>query len=164
MIVDFPEIRELDINPLVCTGDSVIALDARIIIDKEVALTKHDPHHHLVISPYPLKYVTAYRTKDSRNVVLRPIRPEDEPMWLEMFESFSEQTIMNRFFQYIKNTPHEMRVRYRNIDYDREMAIVGELADDDRRKIVGVARLVTEPKRRTDEFAAVVADPWQESE
>jgi len=80
MVVDFPEIGELDINPLVCTGDSVIALDARVIIDREVALTKHDPHQHLVISPYPLKYVTTCVTRDGRNVVLRPIRPEDEPM------------------------------------------------------------------------------------
>jgi len=161
MIVDFPEIRELDINPLVCTGDSVIALDARVIIDKEVALTKHDPHQHLVISPYPLKYVTTYRTKDGRNVVLRPIRPEDEPMWLEMFENFSEQTIMNRFFQYIKDTPHEMRVRYCNIDYDREMAIVGEIVENGKRKIIGVVRLVIEPRGKKGEFAVVVADPWQ---
>lgn len=161
MIVDFPEIRELDVNPLVCTENSVVALDARIILDREVTLFKHDPHQHLVITPYPAKYITNYVTKDGRTVVLRPIRPEDEPMWLEMFENFSEQTIMNRFFQYVRDTPHEMRVRYCNIDYDREMAIVGETIEGGKRKIVGVVRLVIEPRGKSGEFAVAVADPWQ---
>jgi acetyltransferase len=161
MIVDFPEIKELDVNPLVCTDNSVIALDARVILDREVTLSKHDPHQHLVITPYPAKYIITYKTKDGRSVVLRPIRPEDEPMWLEMFENFSEQTIMNRFFQYIKDTPHEMRVRYCNIDYDREMAIVGEIVEDGKRKIVGVVRLVIEPRGKSGEFAVAIADPWQ---
>jgi acetyltransferase len=161
MIVDFPEIKEFDVNPLVCTENEVIALDARVIIDREVTLSKYDPHGHLVISPYPVKYVTDYVTDDGRAVVLRPIRPEDEPLWLEMFENFSEQTIMNRFFYLIRDTPHETRVRYCNIDYDREMAIVGEIVEAGKRKIVGVVRLVIEPRSRKGEFAIVVADPWQ---
>ena len=161
MIVDFPEIRELDVNPLVYSENEVIALDARVIIDKEVALSKYDPHGHLVISPYPVKYVTGYVTEDGRTVVLRPIRPEDEPLWLEMFENFSEQTIMNRFFYLIRDTPHETRVRYCNIDYDREMAIVGEVVEAGRKKIVGVVRLVIEPRSKKGEFAVVVADLWQ---
>lgn len=78
-----------------------------------------------------------------------------------MFENFSEETIMNRFFYLIKDTPHEMRVRYCNIDYDRGIAIVGEIAEEGRRKIVGVVRLMIEPRGKKGEFAVVVADPWQ---
>jgi acetyltransferase len=161
MIVDFPEIREFDINPIVCAENTAVALDARAIIDRDVALSKYDPHRHLVISPYPAKYVTQWKAKDGRTVTLRPIRPEDEPMWLEMFENFSEETIRNRFFYLIKDTPHEVRVRYCNIDYDREIAIVGEMVEEGRRKIVGVVRLVIDPRARKGEFAVVVADPWQ---
>lgn len=138
-----------------------MALDARVIIDKGTALSEPDPHEHLVISPYPAKYTTEWRARDGRTVLLRPIRPEDEPMWLEMFKSFSERTVRNRFFYLIKDTPHETRVRYCNIDYDREIAIVGEITEVGKRKIIGVVRLVIERTGRTGEFAVVVADPWQ---
>ncbi len=161
LISDFPEIKELDVNPLVCGENKVIALDARVIIDKQVALSEPDPHQHLVISPYPAKYTTEWRARDGRNVLLRAIRPEDEPLWLEMFKNFSERTVRNRFFQLIKDTPHETRVRYCNIDYDREIAIVGEITEQGQRKITGVARLVVERTGRKAEFAVVVADPWQ---
>jgi acetyltransferase len=74
-------------------------------------------------------------------VILRPIKPEDEPLWLETFQNFSEQSIQYKFVHIIKDTPHEVRVRYCNIDYDREMAIVAELSEEGRRKILGVVRL-----------------------
>jgi acetyltransferase len=92
---------------------------------------------------------------------LRPIKPEDEPMWLEMFQNFSEESIRYRFFQIIKDTPHEVRVRYCNIDYDREMAIVAELTEDGRRKILGVVRVSGEPDGKAGEIAFIIADPWQ---
>ena len=161
LIVDFPEIKEMDINPLVAKGNEVLALDARVIIDKDLALAKPQGYQHLVISPYPTKYVTEWITRNNRRVVMRPIRPEDEPLWLEMFKSFSKETIMQRFFYIIKDTPHDLRVRYCNIDYDREIAIVAELTENNQRKIAGVVRLVIDPDGRKGEFAVVVADPWQ---
>jgi acetyltransferase len=88
-------------------------------------------------------------------------KPEDEPLWLEMFQSFSEESIRYRFFQIIKDTPHETRVRYCNIDYDREIAIVAEMTENERRKILGVARVSLEPDGKTGEIAFIVADPWQ---
>jgi acetyltransferase len=94
-------------------------------------------------------------------VLLRPIKPEDEPLWLEMFQNFSEESIRYRFFQIIKDTPHEVRVRYCNIDYDREIAIVAELTEDGRRKILGVVRVSLEPDRKSGEIAFIIADPWQ---
>jgi acetyltransferase len=161
LIIDFPEIREIDVNPLACSNNMVIALDARIIIDKEVTLSEPGLHDHLVISPYPTKYTTEWKARDGRNIVLRPIKPEDEPLWLEMFKSFSERTVRNRFFYLIKDTPHETRVRYCNIDYDREIAVVGIVAEQGQRKIVGVVRLVVERGGKRGEFAVVIADPWQ---
>jgi acetyltransferase len=83
-------------------------------------------------------------------------------MWLEMFQSFSEESIRYRFFQMLKDTPHEVRVRYCNIDYDREMAIVAEVTSEGRRKILGVTRLIAEPDGKTGELAFIVGDNWQD--
>jgi acetyltransferase len=161
MLVDFPQLKEVDINPLFIEEKEAFALDARIIIDKERVFAKPEPHEHLVISPYPKKYETLWKLRDGRTVLLRPIKPEDEPLWLEMFRSFSEESIRYRFFNIIKDTPHEMRVRYCNIDYDREIAIVAEMTEDGRRKILGVVRVPIEPDKKTGEIAVIVADPWQ---
>jgi acetyltransferase len=78
-----------------------------------------------------------------------------------MFQSFSEESIRYRFFQVIKDTPHPLRVRYCNIDYDRELAIVAEMTEGGRRRILGVVRLVLEPDGKRGEIAFIVADPWQ---
>jgi acetyltransferase len=78
-----------------------------------------------------------------------------------MFQNFSEESIRYRFFQIIKDTPHETRVRYCNIDYDREIAIVPELTEDGKRKILGVVRVGIEPDGKAGEIAFIVADPWQ---
>ncbi|UCH70868.1 MAG: GNAT family N-acetyltransferase, partial [Candidatus Bathyarchaeota archaeon] len=161
MLVDFPQLKEVDINPLFIDGTEAFALDARIVIDKECVFAKFEPHEHLVISPYPKKYETLWKLRDGRTIFLRPIKPEDEPLWLEMFQHFSEQSIRYRFFRLIKDTPHEVRVRYCNIDYDREIAIVAELTEDGRRKILGVVRVPIEPDKTTGEIAVIVADPWQ---
>ena len=161
LLVDFPQIKEIDINPLLINEENAVALDARVIIDKERAFAKFEHHEHLVISPYPKKYETLWKLRDGRTVLLRPIKPEDEPLWLEMFKNFSEESIRYRFFQIIKDTPHEVRVRYCNIDYDREIAIVAELNEGGQRKILGVVRLIIEPNGKAGEIAFIVADPWQ---
>jgi acetyltransferase len=162
MLVDFPQIKEVDINPLFIDGKEALAIDARIAIDRERATRRFEPHEHLVISPYPKKYETFWKLRDGRTVLLRPIKPEDEPMWLEMFQRFSDESIRYRFFQIISETPHEVRVRYCNIDYDREIAIVAELTENGQRKILGVVRLNIEPNGKTGEIAFIVADPWQQ--
>jgi acetyltransferase len=161
MLVDFPQLKEVDINPLFINEKEAFAIDARIVIDKERVFAKLEPHQYLVITPYPKKYETLWKLRDGRTVLLRPIRPEDEPLWLEMFQNFSEESIRYRFFQIIKDTPHETRVRYCNIDYDREIAIVPELTEDGKRKILGVVRVGIEPDGKAGEIAFIVADPWQ---
>ena len=161
MLVDFPQLKEVDINPLFISEKEAFAIDARIVIDKERVFAKLEPHQHLVITPYPKKYETLWKLRDGRTVLLRPIKSEDEPLWLEMFQNFSEESIRYRFFQIIKDTPHEVRVRYCNIDYDREIAIVPELTEEGRRKILGVVRVSIEPDGKIGEIAFIVADPWQ---
>src|SRR5512136_1305259 len=142
MLVDFPQLKEVDINPLFINEKEAFAFDARIVIDRSKVFQKQEPHEHLVITPYPKKYEKVWKMRDGRSVLLRPIKPEDEPLWLEMFQKFSEESIRYRFFQIIKDTPHEVRVRYCNIDYDREIAIVAELTEGEHRNILGVVRLI----------------------
>jgi len=156
MIIDHPEIQEVDINPLIAVDDELTAVDARIVIDKN---PKDKPH--LIISPYPTKYIKKVKLKDGSEITLRPIKPEDEYMWQDMFDSFSQETVRYRFFRIIKDTPHEMRTRYCNIDYDREMGIVAEVKEKNKRKIIGVTRIISRPGHDDEaEFALVVSDKW----
>jgi acetyltransferase len=161
MLIDFPELKEVDINPLFLTEKEAYAFDARIVVDKDKVLERPEPHQHLVITPYPKKYETTWKLRDGRSVLLRPIKPEDEPMWIELFQSFSEESIRLRFFQIIKDMPHEVRVRYCNIDYDREVALVAELDEGGKRRLLGVARVGLEPDAKSGEMAFIVSDQYQ---
>jgi len=157
MIEEHPEIAEIDINPLIVCDDELIAVDARIILDKS---PKGKPH--MIISKYPSKYMKEIKLRDGTQVLLRPIKPEDENMWQEMFNTFSEEAVRFRFFRRIKNTPHEMRTRYCNIDYDREIGIVAEINDKGKRRILGVSRIIMTPGQNDEaEFALIVSDEWQ---
>ncbi len=165
MIVDLPEIAEMDINPLVVSEGKLWAIDARIIIDPTMTGRKSESYPHLVTMPYPSKYVTPWRLKDGNEVILRPIRPEDEPMELEFIKGLSTETSRYRFFQIIKDLPHDALVRFCNIDYDREMAFIAETTDTDgeraRRIEIGVSRLILDPNKKRGEFAVVIADKYQ---
>ena len=161
LLIDFPQIKEIGIDPLLVNEKEACILDATIVIDRNKVCKKFEPHAHMVISPYPKKYEMLWPLKNGQEVLLRPIKPEDEPMWLEMFQSFSEEAIRYRFFQILKDTPHEVRVRYCNIDYDREIAIIAELAENGRRKILGVTRLSIESDGKSGEMAFIVTDYWQ---
>lgn len=160
LIVDFPEIAEMDINPLVVSEDRLCVLDARMILDKS-AIERTELYPHLVINPYPTKWVTPWRTRDGTDITLRPIRPEDEPLELEFIRGLSTETSRFRFFQIIKDLPHEALVRFCNIDYDREMAFVAETREGDRRVEIGVSRLILEANKKKGEFAVVIADRYQ---
>ncbi len=161
LLVDFPQIKEIDINPLLISEKDACILDARIVVDKDKICKKFEPHEHMVISPYPKKYEILWLLKNGQEVLLRPIKPEDEPMWLEWFQSLSEESIRYRFFQMLKDTPHEVRVRYCNVDYDREVAMVAEMVENGKRKILGVSRLSIESDGKHGEMAFIVSDYWQ---
>jgi acetyltransferase len=161
LLIDFPQIKEIDLNPLLLNDRELHVLDARVLIDPAVALQAEPPRPRLVISPYPKKYESHWRMRNGEEVLLRPIKPEDEPLWLEMFRGFSEESIRYRFFEVIKDTPHEVRVRYCNIDYDREVAIVAELTRAGKRRILGVGRISIEPDGKRGELAFIVTDEFQ---
>ena len=160
IVADFPEIAEIDINPLVVADGKACAVDARIVIDKSV-LDGKPKNPHLVITPYPTRYVTPWRLSDGTEVLLRPIRPEDEPMIGELLETVSEETLRGRYFVSHLNITHELLVRFTNIDYDREVAIVAELTHGKKKRIIGVGRLMGEADRGRGEFAVIVHDDFQ---
>jgi len=160
LIVDFPEIAEMDINPIAIANGQSYAIDARIILDK--AYTESTSQYpHLVITPYPTRYTVPWRLSDGTEVTLRPIRPEDEPLEHDMLSSLSKETMRTRFFSIIKDITHAMLVRFCNIDYDREMAIVAEIKEGETRKIIGIGRLIIEPDFRSGEYAVLVHDAYQ---
>ena len=160
LIIDFPEIAEMDINPIGISKGRPYALDARIIID-QTSFSPVSLYPHLVMSPYPSRYVVPWRLTDGREITLRPIRPEDEPLEYEMLSTLSEKTTKERFFQPIMGITHDALVRFCNLDYDREMAIAAELKEGDKKKIVAIGRLVLETGTRNGEFAIVVHDNFQ---
>ena len=157
LVTDFPEIAEIDINPLFVNEKSIFALDARVII-KETSIRSPQ---HMVIAPYPKRYETQWRMKNGEPILFRPIKPEDEALMSELFSNFSERTILFRFFHILKGMPHEQIVRYTQIDYDREMAIVAIEQLNGRERILGVGRVNHFPNLETSEFSIVVGDPWQ---
>ena len=160
MVSDFPEIKEVEINPLAASETLIWALDSRIVIDPE-AVSGRNSYPHLVILPYPTKYVTPWRLKDGTDVILRPIRPEDERLELEFIMNLSDETKRFRFFRVIKELSHADLVRFCNIDYDREIAIIAERREDGKRREIGAARLIVEPGGGRGEIAVVVADEHQ---
>jgi acetyltransferase len=160
LLIDFPEILEVDINPFAVDSKGGVVLDAKVLLDENTAGMATKPFSHLVISPYPRAYITEFTLTNGEKVILRPIRPEDEPLEAEMFTTFSERTQQFRFFGLIKNITHDMLVRYTQIDYDREMAIIAEHTDEQgKKRMLGVVRLIADPYNDTAEFAIVVGDP-----
>ena len=94
-------------------------------------------------------------------MLLRPIRPEDEPAEHEMLSSLSEETVRTRFFSTIKDISHEWLILFCNIDYDRHMAIVAEVQENGKKKMIGVARLMMNPDLTSGEMAVLVHDRFQ---
>jgi acetyltransferase len=161
LITDFPEIREIDIDPLVISGSAVVALDSRMILDEDAIHKGVQEYAHLIISPYPTRYVQPWRCRDGRHVLLRPIRPEDELLEWELIAGLSEESMRFRFFYVVKNITHEMLTRFCNIDYDREIAIIAEYTSNAERRNVGVGRLIVGSGGESGEYAILVADDFQ---
>ena len=161
LVADFPEIAELDINPLLVTPETVVALDARVVIDRALLGKPQRPYGHLALRPYPEEYVRPATLPDDTVVTLRPIKPEDEPLWMDLLARCSRESIYARFRHAFHWQSHDVAVRYCFIDYDREIAIVAETLEAGQRRLLGVVRLIADPARQTLEYAILVADAWQ---
>jgi len=117
--------------------------------------------HKKGIETFRKRCITKFELRDGRRVLLRPIKPDDEPLMNELFKTFSEETVMYRFFGVIKEMSHKELARYCNVDQDKEVAIVAEIDENGRKRLIGVVRLAIEPNGKTGEIAFVVGDPWQ---
>jgi acetyltransferase len=164
LAADYPEIAELDINPLVVTPTDVIALDARIVVDEEILKNPVKEYSHLILRPYPESLIKTAKLKDGTEIILRPIKPEDEPLWLELLGSCSKESIYHRFRYDFYFDSHDIASQYCFIDYDREIAIVAEVEDEGRKKLIGVGRLIADPDVEMMEYAILITDAWQKKE
>lgn len=157
LLVDFPQIAELDMNPVVIKNGIPQAVDARILLKP----LKTPSPLHLVISPYPEQYEFHEVTDDNVKIFIRPVKPEDAPLFVELFKVLSPTSIYYRFFSPLKSLSPEMLARFTQIDYDREIALVALDDSEKQERMLGVARIVGDPDRIKGEFAVLVGDPWQ---
>ena len=164
LVVEQRGIAEIDINPLLASPDRLLALDARIIV--------HDPTvddatiPRLAIRPYPTQYITPWTAIDGTRLVLRPIRPEDEPLLVAFHGTLSERSVSLRYFHAMKlstRVAHERLTRICFIDYDRELALVADKSnpETDTHEILGVGRLCKVRGTEEAEFSLIVSDHFQ---
>jgi acetyltransferase len=156
LVTDFPEIMELDINPLIIAENEILAVDARVIIEP----SELSSPHHLVISSYPNQYEVTTTTKGGLEVFIRPIKPEDASLLEGLFANLSRQSIYYRFFSPIKSLSPKMLAYFTQIDYDRDMALVAIDRSQQEERMLGVARIMTKPGGNDPELAIAVGDPW----
>lgn len=159
LITDFPEIVELEINPLLLSGGRFIAADAGALLEPSPVASPM----HLVISPYPGEYEQKITVKGGIDILLRPIKPEDAPLLIDLFDTLSASSIYFRFFSPLRSLPHNMLARFTQIDYDRDVVLVAIEQRNAGERMLGVARLMGDPDVTHAEFAIVVGDPWHGS-
>ncbi len=162
LVADWPELTEIDVNPLLVTADRLIALDARMRWQPSSAPVGSPRYPHLAIRPYPEELVETVNLPGlSQPVRMRPIRPEDEPLWLNLLANCSPESLRRRFQSVFKEATHEMAARYCYVDYDREIPLVAEIDVAGQPQLIAVGRLVLDSSHRSAEFAVLVADAWQ---
>ena len=157
-------IKEIDINPLVASASGLIALDARMVLHSAEA--REDELPRPGIRPYPSQYVARCRLRDNTIAILRPIRPEDEPLMIEFHKTLSEQSVRFRYFSLLKletRIAHERLTRICFNDYDREIALVIDYKNPQtaRHEILGVGRLSKLHGLDEAEWAIMISDQWQ---
>jgi acetyltransferase len=163
LVVEQPAIKEIDINPLLASSDTLMALDGRVVLHPREVKPENLPH--TAIRPYPDQYSEQWKLRDGTAVTIRPIRPEDEPMLVRFHETLSDRSVHFRYFHLIhlsQRVAHERLARHCFIDYDREMVLVAERHDSKGEpEIIAVARLTKQHKAGEAEFAMILSDAFQ---
>jgi acetyltransferase len=159
LVVEQPEIQEIDINPLLASADHLIALDARVVL-------RSDAPPKLAIRPYPSQYISTFTLKNHLPVTIRPIRPEDEPLLVEFHKLLSEESVYMRYTHMMNlqhRIAHDRLTRICFIDYDREMVLVADHKDPEtgNHHVVGVGRLSRFHNSNKAEFAMIIGDRFQ---
>lgn len=164
LVLEQREIAEIDINPLIAAGDTLVAVDARVVLHPPETDWSAIPRP--AIRPYPNQYITERTLKDGTVVTIRPILPEDEPRLVEFHKTLSDRSVYHRYFVPFKlseRIAHERLVRVCFSDYDREIPLVAEYRSGPNAapQIIGIGRLSKEHLLNEGEFALVVSDAWQ---
>jgi len=163
LVVEQPWIKEIDINPLLASPESLVALDARVVLHDSSMQAAQLPR--TTIRPYPAQYVWEWKLKDGTPVTIRPIRPEDEPLMVQFHATLSERSVYLRYFCSLSlstRVEHERLVRICFGSYDRGFALVADRRNPDtgQHEVLGVGRF-SAMNRAEAEAAVLVSDQWQ---
>ncbi|MDD4962765.1 MAG: bifunctional acetate--CoA ligase family protein/GNAT family N-acetyltransferase [Gallionella sp.] len=156
MVCELPLIEEMDINPLILDEHGALAADARVVVKYRQPTA--DRYAHMAIYPYPTHLVSQWQLADGTNITIRPIRPEDATLVTEFVAGLSEESKYFRFMNSVQHLTEAMLVRFTQIDYSREIALMAVSTLHNQEVELGVARFATNPDGETCEFALVVAD------
>jgi acetyltransferase len=164
LVLDLPMIQEIDINPLLASSEGLLALDARVVLFPDSTDTATIPKP--TIRAYPTKFIESIKLRDGSSLVIRPIRPEDEPAVVNFHATLSDESVYRRFFTQLKyesRVRHERLTRVCFIDYDRQMALVAETLKSAGvpSQVIGIGRLVKSPLKNEAEVAAIITDSFQ---
>ena len=163
LVVEQPWIQEIDINPLLASPGRLLALDARILVHGPEVRREDLPRP--AVRPYPAQYASPWTMKDGASVLIRPIRPEDEPLMVRFHEKLSERSVYLRYFHPLKlsqRVAHERLLRICFIDYDREMALVVVRKDAaGAQEIIAVGRVSRLHASNEAEVAVLISDQYQ---
>jgi len=150
LICDFPEIVELDVNPLLADSKGVISVDARV----KLAKCKPGPRDsRLAIKPYPKELEHRETIPGMGEFFLRPVRPTDAAAFTRFFGRLAPDDVRLRFFSPLRSLPPNLLARLTQIDYDREMAFVLFDASDE---LMGIAHFSADPDKVKAEYAVMV--------
>jgi acetyltransferase len=156
MVCELPMLMEMDINPLIVDEHGALAADARVVV--EFRSPSADRYAHMAIYPYPTHLVSDWQLADGTNIVIRPIRPEDAALEQTFVHALSEESRYFRFMNSMQELSESMLVRFTQIDYSREMALIAVTMEHNKEVELGVTRYAINPDGESCEFALVVAD------